>query len=127
MTKSKRNGGGKLTQEDKRTVIDWRERKFFRMTRDIVDKDTQLTKPVDIAVYAVLCMYADNDSKDSYPSVATIAEKSRCSERVARRSLQTLKESGYIDIKERRDKRGYQTSNQYFLLDVAISDLTGRD
>ncbi|MEK3887321.1 helix-turn-helix domain-containing protein [Bacillus sp. FSL K6-3431] len=88
------------------------------MTRDIVDNDTLLTKPVDIAVYAVLCMYADNNSKDSYPNVETIAKKSRCSERVARRSLLTLKEAGYIDIEERRDKRGYQTSNQYFLLDV---------
>jgi len=107
--------------ESNRTVIDFRERKFFLMTRDIVDKDTQLTKPVDIAVYAVLCMYADNNTKDSHPSVATIAEKSRCSERVARRSLQTLKEAGYIDIEERRDKRGYQTSNQYYLLDIDLS------
>jgi len=106
---------------DDRTVIDWRERKFFRMTRDIVDKDTQLTKPVDIAIYAVLCMYADNETKDSHPSVATIAEKARCSERVARRSLQTLKDVGYIDIRERRDARGFQTSNQYVLLDVALS------
>jgi len=109
-----------MTQSDNRTVIDFRKRKFFMMTRDVVDKDTQLTKPVDIAIYAVLCMYADNNSKDSYPKVETIAEKARCSERVARRSLQSLKDAGYVDIIERRDARGYQTSNQYVLLDVDL-------
>ena len=107
---------------ENRTVIDWRERKFFRMTRDIIDKDIALEKPVDIAVYAVLCMYADNETKDAYPSVETIAEKSRCSERTARRSLQALKDAGYIDIRERRDARGFQTSNQYILLDVDLSE-----
>lgn len=106
--------------ESQRTVIDWRKRKFFMMTKDIVDKDTTLTKPVDIAVYAVLCMYADNSTKESYPSVITIAEKARCSERTARRSLTNLKESGYIEIRERRDARGFQTSNQYVLLDVNL-------
>lgn len=103
-----------------RPVIDWRERKFFRMTRDIVDKDKKLSRSVDIAVYAVLCMYADNETKDAYPSVSTIAEKARCSERVARRSLQALKDAGYIDIRNRSDYRGFQTSNQYVLLDVDI-------
>lgn len=107
--------------EMERTVIDWRRRPFFMISKDVIDKDTKLSKPVDIAVYAVLCMYADNDSKDSFPSIERIAEKSRCSTRTARRSLQTLKDAGYIDIKERRDKRGYQTSNQYFLLDVDLS------
>ncbi|MGN7387784.1 helix-turn-helix domain-containing protein [Sporosarcina sp. SAFN-015] len=104
-----------------KVVIDFRERPFFLMTRDVVDKDTKLEKPVDIAVYAVLCMYADNNDKTSYPSVETIAKKARCSERVARRSLQNLKDAGYIDIRKRADARGFQASNQYVLLDVALS------
>lgn len=106
--------------ERPRTVIDFRKRNFFMVTRDVVDRDIKLTKPVDIAVYCVLCMYADNETKDAFPSVSKIAQKARCSERVARRSLQVLKEAGYIDIRERRDARGYQTSNQYILLDVNI-------
>ncbi|MHC8516835.1 helix-turn-helix domain-containing protein [Sporosarcina sp. ITBMC105] len=109
-----------MTQEEK-PVIDFRERPFFLMTRDVVDKDTALQKPVDIAVYAVLCMFADNNDKTSYPSVEKIAQKARCSERVARRSLQALKDAGYIDIRKRTDKRGFQASNQYVLLDVALS------
>lgn len=104
-----------------RTVIDFRRRKFVQVTRDIIDKDTKLTKPVDIAVYTVLCMYADNETKEARPSVATIAEKARTSERTVRRSLQALKDAGYIDIRNRYDARGFQAANQYVLLDVDLS------
>lgn len=98
-------------------ILDFRKRKFFRMTRDIIDKDNGL-KPVDITVYSVLCMYADNIDMTAYPSIQTIAEKSRCSERSVYRALDALKDAGYIEIKNRFDGRGYKTTNQYILLDV---------
>src|SRR5699024_1959208 len=99
-------------------ILDFRKRKFYRMTRSIVNDESNGLKPVDIAVYSVLCMYADNDDMSAYPSVDTIAKKSRCSERTVYRSLDNLKEGGYIDIINRKDKRGFKTSNQYILLDV---------
>ena len=67
-------------------------------------------------------MYADNETKDARPSVRTIAEKARCSERVARRSLANLANAGYIEIVQNFSERGYQTSNQYYLLDVEFED-----
>lgn len=100
-------------------ILDFRKRKFFRMTRAVIDDESIELKPVDIAVYAVLCMYADNDDMSSYPSIETLARKSRCSERTVYRSLDTLKDAGYIDIINRFDKRGFKTSNQYILLDVS--------
>ena len=103
---------------DKRTVIDFRKRRFIQVTREVVHNTDKLTKPVEIAVYAVLCMYADNGDKTSHPSVATIAKKARCSERVVHRALTTLKDAGYIDIINRTDHNGFKTSNQYALLDV---------
>lgn len=109
-----------MTQE-KRPVIDFRKRPFFMVTKEVVHNTDKLTKPVEIAVYAVLCMYADNDDKTSYPSVATIAEKARCSERVVHRALTVLKDAGYIDIINRTDHNGFKTSNQYALLDVVES------
>lgn len=99
-------------------ILDFRKRKFFRMTREVINNTSVDLKPVDIAVYAVLCMYADNNDASSYPSVETIASKARCSMRTVHRSLDTLKEVGYIDIINRKDKRGFKTSNQYILLDV---------
>lgn len=104
--------------EDKRTVIDFRKRRFTQVTRQVINDTSKLTKPVEIAVYTVLCMYADNDTKLSYPSVETIAKKARCSTRVAHRSLTALRDVGYIDIINRTDHNGFKTSNQYALLDV---------
>ncbi|MGG1595945.1 helix-turn-helix domain-containing protein [Terribacillus saccharophilus] len=103
---------------EERDVIDFRNRRFVQVTKSVINNDKVLTKPVDIAVYAVLCMYADNNTKMLHPKVLTIANKARCSESVARRSLVTLKEAGYIDIVPRFGKDGKQTSNQYVLLDV---------
>lgn len=107
----------KESPEDK-TILDFRKRKFFRMTRAVVDDESIELKSVDIAVYSVLCMYADNNDASSYPSIETIARKSRCSMRTVHRSLDTLQRVGYIDIINRKDKRGFKTSNQYILLDV---------
>src|SRR5699024_5720034 len=99
-------------------ILDFRRRKFFRMTSAVIDDESIDLNPVDIALYSVLCMYADNNDKPSYPSVETIANKARCSMRTVHRSLDTLKDVGYIDIINRQDSRGFKTSNQYALLDV---------
>lgn len=99
-------------------VLDFRKRRFFRTTRKVIDDESILTKPVEIAVYTVLCMYADNEDMSSHPSVSTIAKKSRCSERVVHRTLRTLEEVGYIRVVNRKDSRGFKSSNQYILLDV---------
>lgn len=104
--------------ENKRTVVDFRKRRFIQITREVVHNTDKLTKPVEIAVYTILCMCADNDDKTSHPSVSTIAEKARCSERVVHRALIVLKDAGYIDIVNRTDRNGFKTSNQYVLLDV---------
>jgi Helix-turn-helix domain len=113
--------------DEERTVVDFRKHKFIQVTRQVIDNDSVLSKPVDIAVYTVLCMYADNDTKTLHPSVKTIAKKARCSERVARRSLLALKEAGYIDIVERFNSEGKQMSNQYVLLDVDTPDKKDTD
>jgi hypothetical protein len=103
--------------ENERTVVDRRENPFIMVTKHIVDNDKVLEKPVDIAVYVALCMYADNTTRASNPNVSTIAKKARCSERVARRSIQNLKEAGYLEVNPRFDGRGHQASNQYILIE----------
>lgn len=103
--------------EDK-NILDFRKRKFFRMTKEIIYNEDNELKPIDIIVYSVLCMYADNVDTSSYPSVETIAGKSRCSERTVFRALKTLSDKKYIRIVNRKDKRGFKTSSQYLLLDV---------
>lgn len=108
---------------DKPTVIDFRKRRFVQVTREVIHNDAVLTKSSEIAVYAVLCMYADNITKETHPSVATIAKKARCSEKSVQRAIQALKDAGYIDVVNRTDHNGFKTSNQYVLLDVEESDV----
>ncbi len=88
------------------------------VTKSVIDNEDVLEKPVDLAVYVVLCMYADNRTKASNPRIETIARKARCSERVVRRSITNLEEAGYITVKPRYDMRGYRSSNQYVLTNL---------
>ncbi len=102
---------------NEQAVLDHRTNPFIMVTNEVIDNDEFLGKPVDIAVYVALCMYADNQTKTSYPKVETIAKKARCSERVARRSIKNLEEAGYIEVRPRFDTKGNQISNQYILID----------
>ncbi|PFS24327.1 helix-turn-helix domain-containing protein [Bacillus thuringiensis] len=107
------NGGEKL----KRGVLDLRQNKFVMVTKAVIDDTRFITKPVDKLIYAVLCSYANNDTRESYPSVSAISQRARCSERTVRRSLRTLKELGLIDVKARFDDYG-QSTNLYILLEL---------
>ncbi len=100
-----------------RTVVDFRTRKFAQVTKSVLDDETQLDKPIQKLVYTMLCMYADNDSKDSHPSVSTLAKKCYCSENTVRSALKKLHEVGVIEIKGRVREDGSQTSNLYIILD----------
>lgn len=106
---------------DERTVVDFRKHKFIRVTRSVIDDTSRLEHATDIAVYTVLCMYADNNTTESNPKIETIAEKARCSERTVKRALERLKDAGYIEIKHRFNNRGHRASSQYVLLDPKVS------
>lgn len=68
-----------------------------------------------IAVYKTLLQYADRTTWSCYPSVKTIANDTKLSERTVRRQLNLLVKSGYIlKITRNRENKGC-TSNLYFL------------
>lgn len=107
--------------EKSRTVVDFRRNKFIRVTRDVVDDTSKLNHATDIAVYTVLCMYADNNTTESNPKIETIAEKARCSVRTVKRALERLKDAGYIEIRHRFNSKGQRASSQYVLIDPKVS------
>src|SRR5699024_8561898 len=107
----------KIVETSSKEVIDFRKRPFFMVTKAVFSDTSKIDKHVDLVVYAVLCMFADNNDKTSYPSVSKISEIARCSDRVVHRSLKNLKEAGYIEIVNRSDRNGFKTSNQYVILD----------
>lgn len=99
-------------------TIDFKKRPFIMVSRDVIMSDA-ITKPVELAIYSVLCMYADNNTKSSFPHVSTIARMARCSESVARRTIKKLQDKGLIKVEPRYSKHdGKQLANKYTLLDI---------
>lgn len=103
---------------DKQNVLDRRRHPFAMVTKTVL-KDTTI-KASDKAVYSILCMYADNNTSDCYPSRETIIKEAGVSDNTLRKSIRKLKEKGYIGV-ERRASRYGRASNLYTLLDAEKS------
>lgn len=97
-----------------RQVLNFEDTRFARVTRSVLDDEKFLRKPTHKLVYAILCMYASNNSTKSYPSVKTIANKCGCSENTVRLSLKRLEECELIGITRRKSGKE-NISNEYEL------------
>ncbi|GAK03317.1 hypothetical protein JCM19037_1632 [Geomicrobium sp. JCM 19037] len=104
-----------VAAQQKPKVIDYRKEKYAIVSKRVLTNVTKFERPTDKLVYVILCMYADNDDKTSYPSNERIAELANCSARTVQRSVKLLEEIGAITVEERHDVRGYRTSNIYYL------------
>lgn len=102
--------------ENNRAVLDRRNAPFVMVTRAVLE-DEKL-KAADKSVYSTLCMYADNQTADCWPSRETILNKAGVSDKTLRNSLKNLEDSGYIKVVNRYAGDGRQLSNLYVLLDV---------
>lgn len=91
-------------------VIDFRTQKFVMVPQSLV-KDSLLNKR-DKVVYMSLCLFANNETKQAYPSTQTIATIVGCSRNNVFKSLRSLENGGYI----KREGRAGET-NIYYLLD----------
>ncbi|MFS0562548.1 helix-turn-helix domain-containing protein [Terribacillus sp. 179-K 1B1 HS] len=100
--------------ERERKVIDFQDHRFARVTKQVLDDETYLDKPVQKLVYAVLCMYANNKTMKSHPSIPTLAKKCCCSENSVRAALAKLESLELISV-TRRKKGGVNFSNEYTL------------
>lgn len=104
-----------MTETTKLNVLDFQDQRFTRVTKSVLNDEVHLDKASQKLIYAILCMYADNNSMKSHPSVQTLAKKSCCSENTVRASLTKLEEVGLLKITRRR--RGLTNlSNEYTLL-----------
>lgn len=96
-------------------VIDFRKTKFIMVPRSLVNDD-ELTQRDKVA-YMTLCLYANNDTKQAYPSVDTLARVTGCSRSSMFRALASLEANGYIKKEQRFIGKQKQTTNMYYLLD----------
>ena len=92
----------------------------MKLTRPfvMVEKDVLFSPELtalEKLVYCVLCAYSDNNTRSSYPSYNTIAEKVGCSKKTAIQCVASLCEKGWMQKMEQRTKKGGHRSNLYFL------------
>lgn len=100
--------------------------KFAKVNISIVRNAPEgngITKASEIAVFCAIASFADNSTRDAFPSVKAIAERARVGDRTARSAIKVLKDSGYIEVVPKHvpdncgEGRYRQTSNVYFILD----------
>jgi DNA-binding MarR family transcriptional regulator len=56
-------------------------------------------------ILLALCEKADNDGRNAYPSVSTLARYAECSERSVQRHLRSLERQGWIAVREKATPR----------------------
>ncbi|NHZ85010.1 MAG: hypothetical protein GWP19_03915 [Planctomycetia bacterium] len=97
--------------DNKIQLIDLRE-KFFRVSNNIFDMNLDV---YEIAVYSVLCRYANNDSKMAFPSLSTLCKLLKISRPKLIKTIKSLNEKHIIYKLAGNQK----TSNKYYLLSIS--------
>jgi len=103
----------KFTQEDFEVVSEF---KFVMLPQWLLEMNHE-GKPLPskaIHLYSCLMYYANNDTRQCYPSYETLCELSGMSRSSVARYLQLLLDMGAIVWRQRAYK-GFNTSNMYFL------------
>ena len=75
----------------------------------------EVLKPIELTTYIALGQYADNKTKECWPSVSTLAKDIDRSRYSTIKALQGLEEKNVIEVKQRFKDKGEQTSNLYIL------------
>ena len=73
----------------------------------------EVLKPIELTTYVALGQYADNKTKECWPSVTKLAKDIKRSRFSTIKALQGLEDKGVVEIKERYKDKGEQTSNLY--------------
>ena len=90
---------------------------WYRVDNEVLTTYAPLLKTTGIAVYNVLCMHADWDSQQCWPSHPTIAREAGCSVSTVKRALRVLVREGLI-LKETLSRKGGGVHNRYTLLSL---------
>lgn len=94
-------------------LTDGRRKDWFWDYNDIFDTNMSEHAKI-IRLYLARC--ADNQNRQSFPSISTIAEKCSVSPATVKRALKELEEKGWIKKTIRKNPAGDYTSNIYTLV-----------
>lgn len=76
----------------------------------------ELLKPTELATYVVLGKYADNKTKECWPSLNTIAKDLGRSKTATITAIKGLEEKGVLKIDKRKNEKGDWNRNHYTLM-----------
>ncbi len=93
-------------------LTDGRRKDWFWDYNDIFEADLSVHAKI-IRLYLARC--ADNQSRQSFPSINTIAKKCSVSPATAKRALKELEDKKWIKKTMRKKQSGDYTSNIYTL------------
>lgn len=93
-------------------IIDLRE-KFFKVSNNIFELNLDI---YEIGIYVALCRFANNERKESFPSLNTICKMLNISKPKLIQSIKSLIEKHLIYKKSGNSK----VSNRYYLLSIPI-------
>ena len=100
-------------EHDEQFQVEFKSR-FIMVNYDAV-MGGQLTSH-EIAVYVVMCAFANNIDKSCFPSYQTLADRAGCSRRTAIRAVSRLSELGFIEKQAQCSKAGDSKSNLYLIM-----------
>ncbi len=92
-------------------------RNFFIVDNGIFDERLELSS-LDKLVYICLLRYADNNSKECFPAMQTIAEDCCISRKRVNQAVKVLEQKKLLIKKQRFDKSGSKKSNLYIIYDA---------
>jgi hypothetical protein len=76
----------------------------------------EMLKPTELATYVALGKYADNKTKECWPSLNTIAKDLRKSKTSVITAIKALEKKGAIKVDKRKNDRGDWARNHYTLM-----------
>jgi predicted transcriptional regulator len=93
------------------------KRNFFMVDNGIFDERLKL-EPLDKLTYICLLRYADNNSKECFPAMQTVANDIGITRQRVNTAIKRLEEKKLVVKKQRFDKAGSQKSNTYIVFDA---------
>lgn len=102
--------------------VERRRLPFIAVDKPVLEDES--LSAVDVMTYTALAYFADNNTRECWPSLAKLAKKARCHPSTVSASLSRLEALGYIKRQEQRRRDGGRGSNLYTLMPVSCQRFT---
>ena len=106
-----------MNEEERVQIRDARKHCFFIVDNVIIDHYASIIGPFPTLVYSALCRHADYSTRETFPSLSTIAKELGISRMTVIRAIQCLVTHGLIARKSRKSKSGDPDTNIYIILE----------